>query len=302
MHALINGDLVKGNDGNWHTTNESFSKIVYQNPNPNGDRTTDYWEAWDKGGNHYVFNLNALTEDKIYDRGGTACDGDHSDTTYRWMLHSITDTHGNVITYTYKYEPTDNTQLVETPPTTTVRAVYPSKIEYGTYQNGNATMLVLFSVVDRHIDGDIDTSSDDLNTPFYQSYRVDGIKVQRLQSGGGYTTLRQYDLVQDYSTVLIKHNAGGVQYDTSYIHLTLARVIPRGTDPALQLPNMTLRYVQAGDPVTTLGVTSTDTGPGPENCDDLDWRSSWNRLNNALTYAGYHDTVESNVLAWWQYP
>lgn len=61
--------------------------------------------------------------------------------------------------------------------------------------------------------------------------------------------------------------------------------------------------------ISFLGVTSTDGGQGPPGCDNLPWQTSWNNLNDALTYPnssigypGYSDTVLSNAAVWWQKP
>jgi hypothetical protein len=121
VSAGANGDLVWGNDGTWHTANESYSKVVYNS----GPRTSDTWEAWDKGGTHYVFDLPT----RMYD----AAAGQTGWTNNRWMLHSATDVRGNTITYEYRFEDqSGNLQATPIDPSNGyTRAVYPYRISWG---------------------------------------------------------------------------------------------------------------------------------------------------------------------------
>lgn len=50
--------------------------------------------------------------------------------------------------------------------------------------------------------------------------------------------------------------------------------------------------------ISFFGVTSLNGTPGPGGCDipSLSWQTSWNNLNNALTNAGYPDSVLSTAV------
>lgn len=231
----MNGDLVKGTDGYWHTAQESFARIQYVPGTVSlyGGRQDDRWEAWSKDGTHYVFDINAL----MYD----ADNGDQW-TTNRWLLHTATDVHGNTITYDYLYQ-AGNNQLYDLLPSSAlnarVRTVYPKQIRYGAQGN---RLLITFHTVARAIGGVSDVSPNDIQGDLYQSWRIDHIEVKRLQAGGGYALLRTYDFTQDYGISLT--DTGG----TAYPHLALKAIIARGNDGGTQLPSTSFRYWQASDP------------------------------------------------------
>ncbi|MDQ5823766.1 MAG: S-layer homology domain-containing protein [Chloroflexota bacterium] len=242
-----NGDLIKGTDGVWHTASESFAKIVYNNQ-------TDSWEAWDKSGTHYVFDLRAKTWD---DKHSVLV-------TNRWMLNRATDVHGNTITYKYWFEEkgilaSDPVQiagpLYQEPITDAgkrTRAVYPRQITYGaTREPGvpNTDAFVDKIKVDFNLShraqGTLhDVGTNDRLSEIFQGYKIDRIDVSRMQSLNNYALLRSYVLTQDYSTVLgVPYtDRNGNYVNPNYLHLTLTKITIRGNDTATQLPSTTFTY------------------------------------------------------------
>ena len=219
-----NGDLIQGTDGTWHTSNESFTKVVYH---AGSDHTTDWWEAWDPSGTHYVYNLQALTQDIP----------NSTWTTNRWMLSSATDIHGNSATYTYYFEDQSHNKQTTPIPSSNgyTRAVYPHQITYGA---GSSAIQVTFDVVSRTISSTLDVSNNDSSSGLYQYYRIDHLDIQRLQqSTSQYALLRSYDFVQNYGIVLTD-----TVTTNSYPHLTLAAITAHGNDGTTSLPQQQYTY------------------------------------------------------------
>jgi RHS repeat-associated protein len=233
----MSGDLVKDNNDYWHTADESFARVKYH-AGAGGSRTTDWWEAWDKNGTYYLFDLQALIVDE--DNGGGF-------TTNRWMLHTATDVHGNVINYSYKYQKTNNT-LQDTPITGNyTRSVYPYKIEYGTEDaQGKSKVQVVFNIVGRGAgigNGQVDDISPaDDESGLYQSHRINRIDINRLQQGTGsntYSILRSYELNQTFDIVLTDTNNLN---QSEFPHLTLDKITPKGKDAQDSLPPTSFSY------------------------------------------------------------
>ena len=248
----INGELTKGEDGAvdyWHSSNEGFARIRY---NPGTSRINHSWEAWDKSGTHYLFDLNALTTDEWYNAQGGLCDGT-SLTTYKWMLHSSTDVHGNTVTYSYKYQKSDDTLSTSEITNGRTRAVYPYQITWGA---GGDKLLAEFNIADRTILDEeekpiVDISFNDENGGTYQSYRIDRVEVRRKQDLGPTSTatpslLRKYEFDQGYTIVLTMPTAVTTETPTPeptiYPHLTLKGITVKGNDGTTQLPSMTFDY------------------------------------------------------------
>jgi RHS repeat-associated protein len=231
------GDLIKGQDGYWHTGNESFAKIQY-------DEANKKWEAWDASGTRYVFDLTAHVADPHNLTNGTT-----SIVINRWMLRSATDTHGNTINYSYYYEEKDG--ALSPDPITDLgqrtRAVYPREITYGGAGNGIDKVKVTFHLAPA-TRSDITSSdtggmNDPGETPQYQGKYISRIDVSRMQQADGqspeqFRILRSYTLNQDYSTVLGPNS--------EYSHLTLRSITPWGKVQAsgaqAQLPTTTFEY------------------------------------------------------------
>ncbi len=251
----INGDLVLGKDGYWHTSNESFARIEYITGTVGITRTTDSWVAWDKSGTKYDFDLNALVTDDVNPPTGR--------TTYKWMLRQATDVHGNTITYSYKWQDStttlkdqEPTEINPTNPDKT-RAVYPYQIVYGAAGDGSGgeKVRVTFDVVPRAIGGYEDVSQQDIDSDVYQSYRISKITVERKQQGSGqFKILRTYELDQNYSIQLPEPTPRPTDTSTPTPtpvmrpHLTLSGITPKGkpndiTGQQQQLPKTTFDYI-----------------------------------------------------------
>jgi RHS repeat-associated protein len=257
----INGDITEGEDGTvdyWHSSNESFARIRY-NPGAGSSRTTDSWEAWDKSGTHYVFDLNALVLDEWYDAQGDLCGGS-SFTTYKWMLRTATDVHGNTVNYSYWFEK-GNGDLSDTELTNEkTRAVYPKQITWGA---GGDKLSAEFHVASRVILDEDEKPVDDIspadeNGGTYQSYRIDKVDVRRKQQAAPTATpslLRSYEFSQSYSIVLTEPTRTNTPTPTGtptetpepveYPHLTLNGITVKGNDGTTQLPSMTFDYWSA---------------------------------------------------------
>lgn len=262
----ISGDLVKGVDDWWHTTNESFAKVLYT-AGPSGNRTQDKWEAWDTAGTHYEFDKQALACDLYNGSVGPEpdCPGNGSAelTTYKWMLTKVTDIHNNTISYSYWYE--DDEQTITTTPSTTrpTSAVYPRLITYGgtdALQDGKPKLKVefikdtrTFTVGGNPTD---DISDADRDSNVYQTKRISGINVWRLLASSsscttcgsgdnaGYARLRAYQFNQDLTIALVP-TVG--ESTTPYYHLTLNSITPLGADNTTQLPNTIFTYYTGGE-------------------------------------------------------
>lgn len=272
----INGNLVKGEDGYWHTANEGFARIQYiegvEDPPTTTARTTDSWIAWGKDGTKHEFNQNALV--------GDACTGG-ARTTYKWMLGRSTDVHGNVINYTYKWQ-NGSDGLVDTPPTggDKARAVYPYQIKYGDMLTGTDKLQVTFNVVTRTVPitgtDPYDRSQKDVDSDVYQAYRIDNLKVERRQeTSNSYALLRSYDFVQDYGVVLTD-TAG------TYPHLTLRAIVPKGND-GQELPRTSFDYISP----------STCNQNGPTLFDKGKLCGAYNGYGGAVSF--YYDAAWGDV-------
>ena len=232
----MNGNLIKGSDGYWHTAEENFARVQYHDPSAN-HHDDDWWEAWDKSGTHYIFDLRTLTIDD--NNGGPLLPN-------RWMLHTVTDVHGNTLTYSYKYQ--DNTAVLRTTPIVGVptEAVYPYQIAWGA---GGDQLEATFNLVDRAISGTTDafhTRSGEIP----QRWRVAQVDVKRRQQASNtFVPLRSYRLSQTYDIVLPGTGTA------TYPHLTLTGITTVGNDGTTTLPPMTFFYHNSGS-----SVAVEDTG------------------------------------------
>jgi RHS repeat-associated protein len=268
----INGDLVKGTDGFWHTSMESFARIEYTGTN----RTNDKWTVWDKSGTKYVFDKNALKHDE---------DNSPSPTTYKWMLSTVTDVHSNTITYTYKYENSAGTIFTNTigSPNTTL-AVYPYQIQYGTNDGSNSKILVEFHLAEEspgNLDEREDIGDDPNRGDIYQHYYIDKVTVQRLRQGppATYEMLRSYKFVQNYDIKLAEPTRPAVTgtattTPTVYQHLTLQKIVRTGITTTASIttsiPDTVFEYVLASAPGLPDGYCRIN-GPSVYDVGHLCW-------------------------------
>jgi RHS repeat-associated protein len=226
----VNGDLIKDNQyGTWHTTEESFARIEYDEPG-------DTWTVYGKDGTQYYFEAKALTPDD-YNKSAGLCNGDPVLRTYKWMLTRAIDIFGNQVTYGYWFERADNGQLSSAPVTgVATRAVYPRQIDWGPATD---KLRVLFDVVPRAINGVDDIEQSDINSGTYQQYRVSRVSVyRRQQSTNSLSLLRAYDLQQTYMTLRASTDPNAPQYS----HLRLDAIVPRGNDGTTSLPGTSFSY------------------------------------------------------------
>lgn len=253
-----NGDLVKGTDGYWHTANESFAKIQY-------DETNKKWEAWDANGTYYVFDLTAHVADPY--------NGNPAIVINRWMLSKAVDRHGNSINYSYYYEEKGGA-IFENPITNLnwrTRAVYPREITYGGAGDGVDKVKVTFHIASRTdiTAADQGSLNDPGDTPQYQGKRITQIDVsRRQQSDGLFKILRSYALNQDYSITLGPETSPGSGIG-QYPHLTLRSITPLGKENApgaqAQLPTTTFEYYNRTFPEGDWGhLSSAKNGYGGE--------------------------------------
>jgi RHS repeat-associated protein len=76
--------------GGTHTTREETSRRITL------DTNTNTWRVWEKDGTQFLYKPS---------QPGAATS---SDATFRWLLSTVTDTHGNIVTYSYSCDATHN--------------------------------------------------------------------------------------------------------------------------------------------------------------------------------------------------
>jgi hypothetical protein len=255
----VSGDLVKApgptaspvpGDGLWHSSNESYAKIQYEQGSGTNTRTDDKWTVWTKDGTKYEFDINATKQDNAPNHTGM--------TTYKWLLSKATDVHGNTITFKYRFYLSNNTTLdIENQSdeganrTNRANAVYPLQIKYGgvdANQSSQSKVLVQFNLASRS-----DISESDEASGLYQTQRITSIDVKRLKvlsEGGGYVTLRSYEFEQNYNIVLPILGSPTTTPCPNFEcpHLTLAGITRKSGDNGnnQQLPKTTFEYVRTG--------------------------------------------------------
>ncbi len=125
-------------DGEYHTMDENFWKIVrVANPTTDGD---DYWKVYDTQGNVYFFNTKAQAA--TYQDGNAS--GPDNRIPYEWHLTSVTNTHGQVMTYGYAYEFNTNFHSTRTDTATYLNTItYPGGRTRVRFVRGPRTDYVL---------------------------------------------------------------------------------------------------------------------------------------------------------------
>jgi RHS repeat-associated protein len=94
MSGLLLPINVNGNVTTYNTADQSFMKVQF-------DSGTNKWTAWSTDGTKYEFASIARTS--TTDTDGCATSG-QLNMTWRWSLTTITDTHGNQLTFSYTVE------------------------------------------------------------------------------------------------------------------------------------------------------------------------------------------------------
>ena len=102
---LGGGDLHKDTNGNWHTPDEKFLKVITD--------TLNNWHVWDQSGTEYLlapltnYAWVGIVQDRA-DFGGPTFGDCYSEPpqTYPngWYVTAITDTHGNTARVNYSVE------------------------------------------------------------------------------------------------------------------------------------------------------------------------------------------------------
>jgi RHS repeat-associated protein len=107
--GITNPSIFTPSDWNWQSTDESFLRIQVEPLGPStgsrggfvqGNAQPRYkWLIWDKSGTRYEFSEDAWWGWEHCTSNGMGEYGEME--AYQWFLKSITDTHGNTITYNY---------------------------------------------------------------------------------------------------------------------------------------------------------------------------------------------------------
>ena len=111
----ISGMLLPIDANTFYTADQSFTKVI-----KSADSSS--WTAYGRDGTVYVFGLAS----KTHTTSGCVASASSLNLIWNWALTSVTDIHGNTITYTH-------TQEVKSTSCANVIAVYPNTI---TYANG----------------------------------------------------------------------------------------------------------------------------------------------------------------------
>ena len=125
----ISGRLLKGTDGYYHTENEFFWRIQY-------DEGTDIWTVWDKEGNKYTYggstNSRAIYPNFHQSRCDTGGPFPFSSNAWKWMLSEVQDKFGQTIIYTYTKDTLQKDSLCDNDSTdyATDISIYPATIVY----------------------------------------------------------------------------------------------------------------------------------------------------------------------------
>lgn len=240
----------------WSSTDETFAKVeaVVLGPSTatrggtkNGTPYTRFgWKVTTKDGTVYLFEEDAWWG---YD---DQCAGEPAYLEpYKWMLSTITDVHGNRITYSYGRK-TQVRSTCNAITGTMDQDVWPTSIMWG----ANITLdpqtqqpiaqdryRVAFNSTYRANDTQFDYAPNVIGginggAP-RETQQLNSIQVLSLPSGTSWQLVRQYDFAYDYSLYSDKTVSGGP--DTAYPKLTLTSLTRKGND-GTPLPAMTFTY------------------------------------------------------------
>jgi RHS repeat-associated protein len=214
--AGVEGMLLQGEDGYYHTLDESFWRIAY-------DEQNDTWTAWDKQGTKYIFGDTRQTR-AMYDK--EACDFYPLPTdTYQWELSQIVNIYGMGLSFNYFTDgelvscSNGNMSWVD-------RHIYPESIVYpgGKYS-------VYF---EREARVDLKqewTQPDALN--FFQRYRL---KTVHIRNNG--LDVRRYNFTYASNPVLLPYHP----YSSGGYTLTLLGVQEQNGSGTASLPATIFTY------------------------------------------------------------
>ena len=181
--AGVDSRMLLGQDGRYHTLDEAFWRIEYDEPN-------DLWRAWDKRGTQYIFGDTTNSRAYYPYEFDEQCEDPPSHIhykTWRWSLSKLRNVSGQELSYTY----TNDAQVKRHrcfPQITaaTIIAVYPQTILYP-----NQQYRVSFDLETRLDYNPTWENIGSLN--FYERYRLKTLRLERL-GGAGFETIRRYEL------------------------------------------------------------------------------------------------------------
>jgi hypothetical protein len=251
----------------WRPTDESFVRVRAV---ANGDSTATRggfhwgiayprysWQLWTKDGTRYTFS-----EDLWWGWHYCGETGDYAYMeTYKWLLSSVTDTHGNAINYSYGRDAASAAETCFHVQGTVDRDAWPTYISWagGKYQ---VNLVSSARANDTQYEGAPNQYPNANNAP-HQTRRLDAIQVWA-NPAGTWQLVRQYNLGYDYSlgpdVMSCPSTCSAV---TGYPKLTLKSIQQIGNDGTSALP-------------------ATSFGYGPfsyANANGRNWvGGSWNRL------------------------
>lgn len=248
----VEGPLVQGEDGYYHTLDESFWRIDY-------DEEKDTWTAWDKQGVQYTFGSTPDSRQRYIKE----CSGSGGGTTplvktLQWELASIRNIYGKKL----KFEYTRDSKNIDDPcgpgtPSATIDLhLYPHSIQYpGNPENP----YKIYFEIDERDDYRTDWTQDDDQTP-YQRFKLIAVHVQNNGQD-----VRRYDFsYTDQPTLFSNYPWSGGGHT-----LTLASVQESRPDGA-SLPPRSFSY----DQMHLLQATNGYGGRVEFDYDDLPWQGS----------------------------
>ncbi len=228
---VLNGasyDLVEGADGKWHTSKEQFWRITRQF---NGSPSDEAWTILTNDGTKYEFGISPNSR-AIEWRGDTY--GNWAQDIYQWFLEKVTDTHGNVIEYTYKHETSASCAQG-----TVDLAVYPKNIKYNRDGLGGYLSRVEFNYSDRN-DYNLYQPARQCGPAPYQKSKLDRVDVKTTDNGVmQLVRAYEFDLKYNLFTGVYNDHGDGTGF---YGKLMLKKIIVHGSDDVTTLPATVFTY------------------------------------------------------------
>jgi RHS repeat-associated protein len=234
----IGGMMLKGTDGYYHTTNESFWRIQYY---PGGEPGTDYWVAWDKIGNEYFYGYEDSDRAHYPNLNPELCPDHAGDAvTWRWALSRIRNIYGKEIIYNYtkigRWVKSDPCNIEDTYGVDV--DIYPFEIIYPNWH-----YRVQFTVSTDRTDYQDDWENDDHTYIFYQKARLTNIYIQYDEDGdhdfNNAVNIRRYDLIYAQGSEVIFPN---YEWTEGGKTLTLKEIKEYGYNGTGPLPSTVFTY------------------------------------------------------------
>ncbi|GAA1563233.1 RHS repeat-associated core domain-containing protein [Kribbella karoonensis] len=146
-------------NGTWRPKSDDGSRVEHLTDGTNGDNDHEYWRVTTTDGTQYVFGRttdSAWTVPVFGNNAGEPCyqttyDAAWCQQAYRWNLQSVTDAHGNTITYKYAPESNLYGRNLGKSAVSYVRGGTLVEADYGTRtgSTGQAPARVVFGTADR---------------------------------------------------------------------------------------------------------------------------------------------------------